>query len=79
VSRGSGSILTYKVRGKNTLLSKEIRSGGVTHEIFEEMFNANMLGSKWLTYKELEDLYHANNVLEPGDRIIIHAQELPFR
>lgn len=35
----------------------------------------NELGSKWLTYTELEAFYLKHKVLEPGDRIVIHAQE----
>ncbi|MGI9057450.1 MAG: hypothetical protein ACR2H5_02635 [Ktedonobacteraceae bacterium] len=65
-------------KGNNVLRSKDIRSQAVTHKIFEEMFNSNMIGSRWLTYKELEDLYLANKILESDEQIIIHAQELPL-
>jgi len=43
--------------------------------VFEELFNANMLGSKWLTYEELEKLYREHKILEADEHIIIHAQE----
>lgn len=66
-------------KGTGVLYSKEIRSSVVTHKIFEEMFNSNMIGSRWLTYKQLEDLYHTSQILEPDESIIIHAQEVPLR
>lgn len=66
------------LKGNSILHSKQIRSEAVSHQIFEEMFNTNMLGSRWLTYDELENLYRSCNVLEPDENIVIHAQELPF-
>lgn len=62
-------------RGNYVLYSKDIRSEAITHRVFEEVFNINMLGSRWLTYDELEKLYHDTNILEPDEHIIIHAQE----
>jgi hypothetical protein len=47
----------------------------IRSEAFEELFNMNELGSKWLTYEELEKFYKKHKVLEPGDRIVIHVQE----
>ncbi len=62
-------------KGNSILRSKSIRSEAVTHKIFEEMFNSNMLGSRWLRHGELENLYHAHSILESDEHIIIHAQE----
>lgn len=62
-------------KGNSVLYSKNIRSEAVTHKVFEEVFNINMMGSRWITYGELEQLYHDTNILEPDEHIIIHAQE----
>ena len=62
-------------QGGRKLDSKKFRSEAVTHQIFEELFNTNMLGSRWLTYEELENLYQEHKLLEVGERIIIHVQE----
>jgi hypothetical protein len=62
-------------RGSKKIESKIIRSEAVSHKVFEEMFNANLLGSKWLTYDEIEKLYREHKVLEPTERIVLHAQE----
>lgn len=52
-----------------------IRDQSVSHKIFEELFNHNMLGSHWMHYQELENLYQQYQVLNAQERIIIHAQE----
>jgi hypothetical protein len=55
------------------------RSESVTGRVFEELFNANMLGSKWLTYAELERLYEQHNLLDVNERVVIHAQEFSVK
>lgn len=65
-------------RGGSRLPSNMFRSEAITHKIFEEMFNTNMLGSRWLTYEELEKLYQEHRILEAGEHIIIHAQEYSY-
>lgn len=44
-------------QGNKKLERKRIRSEALSHKFFEEAFNVNMLGSKWLTYEELEKFY----------------------
>ncbi len=44
----------------------------------EPLFNINMLGSKWLTYEELERFYREHMILKADERIVIHAQEFGF-
>jgi hypothetical protein len=46
----------------------------IKSECFEELFNLNELGSRWLNYSELEEFYKKNKVLEPDDRIVAHVQ-----
>ncbi len=62
-------------RGGQKLESSYFRSEAVTHRVFEELFNTNMLGSKWMKYEELEDMYREHNILESDEHIVIHAQE----
>ena len=57
------------VKGNGILQSKYVRSEAITHKIFEEMFNSNMLGSRWLTYNELEQLYQVSGILHIGEHI----------
>ncbi len=66
-------------RGGKVIESKNIRSEAVTHRVFEELFNANMLGSGWITYDDLERLYHETKVLDAKERIVIHVQEFGGR
>jgi hypothetical protein len=63
------------MRGGKKISRKNIRSECITHKVFEELFNTNMLGSRWLTYDEMEELYIKHGILESDERIILHAQE----
>ena len=54
---------------------KKLRNEALSHKVFEEAFNINMLGSGWLTFDEVEALYKHHRVLEPDQRIVLHAQE----
>jgi hypothetical protein len=65
-------------RGGDVLRRKFFRREAVTHKVFEELFNTGILGSRWLTYEELEKFYRASSVLMPEDTILLHAQELPI-
>jgi hypothetical protein len=66
-----------RTRNDNPVLrSRDIRSEAITHKIFEELFNTNMLGSRWFTREEVETLYREHSILQPSEHIIIHAQEV---
>lgn len=62
-------------RGNRKIESKRIRGESVSHKVFEELFNVSILGSRWLTYQEIEKLYRDHKILKPEDRIVLHAQE----
>jgi hypothetical protein len=66
---------TVTSKGGKMLESKIIRGESVTHRVFEELFNNGMLGSRWLTYPEIEALYQGTGILDGTDQIRIHAQE----
>lgn len=53
---------------------EKLKTVATTTPVFEELFNGNMLGSRWLTFKELEDLYQKHKILEQGERIRLHIQ-----
>jgi predicted DNA-binding protein len=60
---------------QNVLPSNRLRSQAITHKIFEELFNANMLGSQRRSYNELEEIYKSTGLLEEKQSITIYAQE----
>ena len=62
-------------RGGKKIESKNIRSESLSHQVFEEVFNTNMLGSRWLTYSEVEELYKKHKILDESEKVILHAQE----
>ncbi|HVF27424.1 MAG TPA: hypothetical protein VM943_04215 [Pyrinomonadaceae bacterium] len=62
-------------KGGRKIEKKKIRSSSVTHKVFVELFNANLLGSRWFTFTEIESLYKQHGLLDSTERIILHAQE----
>jgi hypothetical protein len=55
--------------------SRRIASSAVSQTVFAELFNRNMLGSRWLKATRLEMMYQESGVLAADDRVVIHAQE----
>jgi hypothetical protein len=51
-----------------------IRKYSLKAQSFEELFNEEMVGSRWLTIDELQSLYIETKVIEPNQRIILYAQ-----
>lgn len=47
----------------------------ISHHIFDELFNTNMIGSKWIIIDELELFYKKIGIESNTDRIRIYAQE----
>lgn len=62
-------------RDGKKLESKNMRSQALSHKVFEELFNTNMLGSRWLTYEEVDELYKKHKILNASESVLIHAQE----
>jgi len=65
-------------QGNKKLERKYIRGESLSHKVFEEIFNINMLGSRWLNYSELENLYKTHGIFKTNERIVIHAQDFGF-
>jgi hypothetical protein len=63
----------------NLIPSKKLRDHAVTHNVFEELFNTDMLGSKWITYDELKAIYTSSNLLEAHQSITFHVQEFTLK
>ena len=54
---------------------QDFEGKSIKSQAFEELFNMNELGSRWLKYEELEEFHRKHKVLESGDHIVIHVQE----
>jgi hypothetical protein len=65
--------------GGRALKREPIRGRAVSQRLFEELFNRNMLGSRWLPYEHVEALYRQHRILDAGQRIVVHAQEFTAR
>jgi len=50
----------------------------VNFRVFEGLFNSGVLGSRWLTYRELEEIHREQKILEANDTVAIHVQIMSF-
>jgi hypothetical protein len=48
----------------------------VSHHIFEDMFNSNLLGSRWIPMDELDVVYKRKGLDSLTENIRVHAQEV---
>lgn len=61
----------------NKILKKNLmRESSLSHKTFEESFNYNQIGSRWMPYEEAEKLYEEHNILDKNQSLIVHVQEL---
>jgi hypothetical protein len=65
-------------KGRQKLTLDVVRPEAVTHRVFEELFNTNKIGSRWLTYEELETFYEQHKLLEVGEHLIVHTQDFEY-
>jgi len=69
--------LTKDDEGNKVLTPEISRKHGISYTIFEEMFNTERLGSRWLTYKQLQEFHQAYEVMKPFEQAGIYIQEAP--
>lgn len=48
----------------------------VTQRMFEDLFNSDLLGSRALSYTELEQFYREQEMIQSGDTVSLHVQVL---
>lgn len=61
---------------EKSLTKKNSKGKAISFKIFDELYIENMLGSRWLNFKELEEFYSSKDLLSHIDRIRVHAQEV---
>lgn len=66
--------LKEKTRSNYKLTKGAIKNQSLKTVTFEELFNSEMIGSRWMKIKDLETFYQKNKVLEPNEKIILYAQ-----
>lgn len=62
-------------RGAELLEYENIKDISLSSEMFEFLFNKGKIGSKELTYDQLEELYSDFLVKSSGDQVVVYAQE----
>jgi hypothetical protein len=62
----------------NKVITPEISMRhGISYKIFEELFNTERLGSRWLTYEQLQRFHQAYEVIKPFEQAGIYIQVAP--
>jgi len=64
-----------RVKTAPRIESRRISSSSVSQTVFAELFNKNMLGSRWISAARLERIYKSVGILDGSDRVVVHAQE----
>lgn len=62
--------------GEKKITKENIKGKSISDKIFEESFNANMLGSRWIPMNELDEFYTSVGLNYISDTIRVHAQEV---
>jgi hypothetical protein len=70
------SVAVETKEGNKVLRRNNMKNTSLSQQIFEECFNHNQIGSRWMNYSEAEKLYQEHKILESDERIILHVQEL---
>ncbi len=70
---------TVGPRGAEVLEYSKMRDISLSSEMFEQLFNKAKIGSRLLSYDELEVFYEEHQVSGGDDRVIIYAQEFSDR
>jgi hypothetical protein len=59
-----------------SLKRSDIKDRTVSYKIFEEMMISNMIGSRWISFNELDAFYESRGILKNTNRIRVHAREV---
>lgn len=63
---------------RNKMITPDISvQHGISYTIFEELFNNERLGSRWLNYKQLQKFHKEFEIIRPFEQAGIYIQEAP--
>ncbi|MFD0994241.1 hypothetical protein [Tenacibaculum geojense] len=64
------------IENEGKIEKKMIKEESFKSHIFEELFNNNMIGTRWIDVETLEKIYEENQVFKKSERIKLYAQEI---
>lgn len=64
------------IESEGKIEKKMIKEESFSSHIFEELFNSNMVGTRWIETEDLEKIYEENKIFKKSDRIKLYAQEI---
>jgi len=66
--------LVNKIWDTKTISEESVDGQVVRQAMFEDLFNAGLLGSRWLTIEELDQIYKSHKVLEASETSVVHVR-----
>lgn len=66
---------SLSARGAEILEYDRIKGTSLSVDLFENLFNRGKIGSREISYQELENLYEKKSIIDCGDSVVIYAQE----
>lgn len=66
---------TLSRSGSYKLEYEKIKKTSLGSELFEHMFNRGKIGSRALSYDELESIYRNSSIIDASESVVVYAQE----
>jgi len=66
--------LVNKIWDTKPIKEESVDGQVVRHAMFEDLFNAGLLGSRWLTIEQLDQVYKSHKVLEASETSVVHVK-----
>jgi hypothetical protein len=61
-------------KNKQEISEQSIDGQIIRQAVFDELFNANLLGSRWIDTKKLDEIYKAQGVLQSSETSVVHVK-----
>lgn len=62
-------------KNEEKIEKNEVQEYCLNHKVFEELFNLNLLGSRWFDFDEAEKLYKEKKIIQPNGFFRLHSRE----
>lgn len=69
-------VMKKQLENKSPIIKTEIKHYCVNHYMFEQLFSLGLIGSDWMDYNELNNLYNISGILQTDDSIKIYASNI---
>lgn len=61
-------------QNKKEINEQSVDGQVVKQAVFDELFDINLLGSKWITTTRLDEIYKKQKILQPSESSVVHVK-----